>query len=188
MPSKAVLTSNIVALGGIPPAKATHKDLVQQLQQLKQQSKVPHTPYFSEHPFTPLPDPSPRSPMRGSALSPRICLKTPTNWKFPANKDARGPLTPVTPVTPRQPVLSFGAPMYLPVALTPATQEVLNDLDTIVDLGATPKSDIGVWYDSGIVSDQDVDELLTSSQKRVRISTDSQISRTKSVKVLDFSQ
>jgi hypothetical protein len=78
--------------------------------------------------------------------------------------------------------------MYLPVALTPATQEVLNDLDTIVDLGATPKSDIGVWYDSGIVSDQDVDELLTSSQKRVRISTDSQISRTKSVKVLDFSQ
>ncbi len=185
MPSKAVLISEIEALGGIPPAKATHKYLVQLLQQLKQQSKVPHTPYFSEHPFTPLPDPSPRSPMRGSALSPRICLKTPTNWKFSEKKDTMGPLTPVTP---RQPILSFGAAMYLPVALTPGTEEILNGLDTIVDLGATPKSDIGVWYDSGIVSDQDVDELLTSSQKRVRISTDSQISRTKSVKVLDFSQ
>jgi hypothetical protein len=81
--------------------------------------------------------------------------------------------------------------MYLP-ALTLKTQEVLNGLDTIEDLGATPKSDIGVWNDSGIVSDQDVEDvedvdyLLKSNRKRIRSSPNTQNSRTKSVKILDF--
>jgi len=189
MPSTADLISNIIALGGIPLPEAKHKDLVKQLQMLKKLPKVPHTPYFSEDPFTPLPDPSPRSPPRGSALSPSLCLRSPTCWKFTSElvekKDTTRPMTgPMTPVTPRPLVLSFGA------ALTPATKNVLDGLDTIIDLGATPRSEIGDWKDTGIVSDEDisdVDDLLTSNQKRYRVSPDSQISRTKSAKVLDFS-
>jgi len=176
MHSKAVLITQIVALGGLPKPGATHKELVDQLRMLKKQPKVPHKPYFSEAPFTPPPDPSPRSPPMGSALSPRLCLKSPTCWRFTTG--------PTTPVTTHTPVLSFGA------AMTQVSKNDLDALNTIVDLSATPRSEIGDWKDTGVVSDQDisdVDDLLTSNQKRYRVSTDSQISRTKSAKVLDFS-
>jgi len=189
MPSKAVLFTQIVALGGLPQPEAKHQDLVNQLRMLKKLGKVPHTPYFSDTPFTPLPDPSPRSPPMGSALSPRKCLKSPTCWRFTTElvekKETSRPTTGLTtPETTRTQVLSFGA------ALTPATKNVLDGLDTIVDLGATPRSEIGDWKDTGIVTDQDisdVDDSLTSNQKRYRVSPVSQISRTKSARVLDFS-
>jgi hypothetical protein len=189
MPSKAVIISKIEALGCVANKGAKYQDLVAQLRLLKQLSKVPHVPHFSEYPTTPRPDPSPRSPPKGSALSPRLCLITPKKWRFTTSQVAKeDTMEPMSPVTPQQSVLSFGAAMYLPVALTPATKGVLDGLDTIVDLGATPKSEIGDWKDTSVISDQECDDdydFLTSSKKHLRLSPDSQISRTKS---LDFSQ